>query len=163
MESCKINEQIVRVRLQLINWFGGFVTGVEFHQESGESCTIGQITRVTHTLQHPGYYLSYLSGGLDTWRWTGGSTQCINGLTFHWRQIGGSTQPTSGTTSGILTTTSPTIGSIGYYEKFVKYFVDNFTECRCGVSKQNMGRIIGGNYVVQVCLESDSCEKIDYN
>ena len=53
-------------------------------------------------------------------------------------------------TSGILTTTSSPIGSIGYYEKFVKYFVDNFTECRCGVSKQNMGRIIGGNYVAQV-------------
>ena len=111
VDSCKINGPIVRVRLQVISWFGGFITGVEFTSESGQSCNIGRITRITHTLQHPGYYLSFLSGGLDTWRWTGGSAQCINGLSFHWKQGGGGTQPTVGITSATVGTTPSPVGS----------------------------------------------------
>ena len=71
---CNINDKIIRVKLQMISWFGGFVTGVEFLTENGRSCQIGKMSRVTHDLQHPGYYLSHLSGALDSWRWTGGST-----------------------------------------------------------------------------------------
>ena len=58
----------------------------------GTSCSIGQLDDHTKTLElsdfdisHPGYHLSYLSGGMSYW-WGLKTDRVVNGIKFHWKK-----------------------------------------------------------------------------
>ena len=90
--SCRMNNKITRVKGTTVPDKGGFVIMLEFIGEDGTSCSIGQLTNHTKTLElsyfdvsHPGYHLSYLSGGISYW-WNLKTDRVVNGIKFHWKK-----------------------------------------------------------------------------
>ena len=88
--SCTFASRIIRVKLTTSTHMGGFVNGLEFVTQDGKSCRIGfwvwdgTAEAVTLDLHHPGYYLSFLSGGIGKWT---PSITVVNPLSFHWSPV----------------------------------------------------------------------------
>ena len=88
--SCTFASRIIRVKLTTSTHMGGFVNGLEFVTHDGKSCGIGDwrwvgtAEAVTLDLHHPGYYLSFLSGGIGKWT---PAIPVVNPLSFHWSPV----------------------------------------------------------------------------
>ena len=73
--TCAFDSRIVKVTARTNS---EAIFGVEFEAENGKICKIGNNNAglTANVLQHPGHYLSYISGG--------NQGCCVNNLRFHW-------------------------------------------------------------------------------